>query len=57
MLSISKKYIVDDIGNPKEVIIHHRVAKYLRRLPKPQKDRLKELLKQLESEPLIEITE
>lgn len=34
------------------VVIHHRAAKYIRKLPNPQKSRLKQLLKQLESEPL-----
>ncbi len=33
------------------VVIHRRAAKYVRKLPNPQKSRLKQLLKQLENEP------
>lgn len=34
------------------IVIHHRAAKYVRKLPNPQKSRLKDLLKQLQNEPL-----
>ncbi len=36
------------------VIIHRRAAKYVRKLPNPQKDRVKTLLKQLQHEPLMQ---
>lgn len=34
------------------VIIHHRTAKYVRKLPNPQNSRVKELLIQLQNDPL-----
>ncbi len=33
------------------VIVHKRVVKYLRRLPNPQKERVKEVLRQLRENP------
>jgi mRNA interferase RelE/StbE len=36
------------------VIIHRRAAKYVRKLPNPQKDRVKTLLKQLQHKPLMQ---
>ena len=35
-----------------KVTVHHNVVKYLKRLPKETKDRIKEILKQLEINPL-----
>ena len=35
-----------------KVIVHRNAAKYLKRLPKETKDRIKEMLKQLEKNPL-----
>ena len=35
------------------VVIHHRAAKYVRKLPNPQKSRIKQLLKQLKTEPFL----
>jgi len=35
-----------------KVIVHRRAAKYLRRLPKTQKDRVTDHLKRLEEKPL-----
>jgi mRNA interferase RelE/StbE len=34
------------------VIVHRHAAKYLKRLPKETKDRIKDILKQLENSPL-----
>ncbi|MBK5102206.1 MAG: hypothetical protein JJE15_14620 [Desulfobacteraceae bacterium] len=34
------------------VIVHRHAAKYLKRLPKETKDRIKDILKQLENNPL-----
>lgn len=34
------------------VIVHRHAAKYLKRLPKETKDRIKDILKQLEDNPL-----
>ncbi len=34
------------------VIVHRHAAKYLKRLPKENKDRIKDILKQLENNPL-----
>lgn len=34
------------------VVVHHHAAKYLKRLPKETKDRIKNILKQLENNPL-----
>ncbi len=34
------------------VIIHQRAAKYVRKLPHPQKSRVKKLLEQLQNDPL-----
>jgi len=31
-----------------KVIVHHRAAKYLRKLPVPEKERIKKILKKLE---------
>ena len=33
-------------------IVHHHPAKYLKRLPKETKDRIQNILKQLENNPL-----
>lgn len=35
-----------------KVIVHHRAAKYLKKLPEPHKTRMKDALKQLEQTPL-----
>jgi mRNA interferase RelE/StbE len=35
-----------------KIIVHHNAVKYLKRLPKEIKERIKETLKQLESNPL-----
>lgn len=35
-----------------KVVVHHRAANYVRKLPNPQKSRLKQLLKDLENKPL-----
>jgi mRNA interferase RelE/StbE len=35
-----------------KVIVHHNAVKYLKRLPKEVKDQIKEILKQLENDPL-----
>ncbi len=35
-----------------KVVIHRHAAKYLKRLPEPTKNRIKDVLKQLESDPL-----
>ncbi|MFC1863782.1 type II toxin-antitoxin system RelE/ParE family toxin [Thermodesulfobacteriota bacterium] len=35
-----------------KVIVHHHPAKYLRRLPKETKERIKKILKELEDNPL-----
>ena len=34
------------------VVVHRHAAKYLKRLPKETKDRIKDILKQLENNPL-----
>jgi len=34
------------------IIVHRHAAKYLKRLPKETKDRIKDILKQLENNPL-----
>ncbi|NLD39534.1 MAG: hypothetical protein GX654_21995 [Desulfatiglans sp.] len=35
-----------------KVIVHHNAVKYLKHLPKEIKDKIKEILKQIESDPL-----
>ena len=37
-----------------QVVVHRRAAKYVRKLPNPQKNRLKALLKQLQHNPLMQ---